>query len=74
MLGGGVHVSIASLIFRRVSGKSRSRFPMALVMAFAIDAAASPCLASPLPRKGFPGRLMTRTATLSGTALKRRIG
>jgi hypothetical protein len=32
-----------------------------------------PLPVSPLPRKGFPGRLMTCTATLSGAALKRRI-
>ena len=39
----------------RVSGKFRSRFPVALAMAFAIDAAAGPCPVSPLPRNGWPG-------------------
>ena len=52
------HASIASLMRLRVSGKFRSRFPVALAMAFAIDAAAGPCPVSPLPRNGWPGRLM----------------
>jgi len=53
-----VHASIASLMRLRVSGKFRSRFPVALAMAFAIDAAAGPCPVSPLPRNGCPGRSM----------------
>src|SRR5260370_10058896 len=69
-----LHAPIASLIFFRVNGKSRSRFPVPLPMAFAIDPAAGPCPVSPLPRKGWPRRLMMCTSMLSGTELKRRIG
>src|SRR6266849_4529738 len=69
-----VQASIASLIRFRVKGKSRSRLPVASAMALAMDAAAGPCPVSPLPRKGFPGRLMICTSMLSGTELNRRIG
>ena len=47
-----LHVLIASLIRFRVSGKLRSRLPVALATAFAMEAAAGPCPVSPLPRKG----------------------
>src|SRR3984893_10607775 len=69
-----VQASIASLIRFRVKGKSRSRLPVASAMALALEAAAGPCPVSPLPRKGFPGRLMICTSMLSGTELNRRIG
>src|SRR5664279_1496853 len=74
MAGPKAHASIASLIRLRVSGRLRNRFPVASAMALAIEAAAGPCPVSPLPRNGWPSRLMICTSMLSGTALKRRIG
>jgi hypothetical protein len=40
--GKNPHASMASLMRFRVSGKSRSRLPVALAMALAIEAAAGP--------------------------------
>jgi len=50
--------SIAPLIRFRVSGGSRSRLPVASAMALAIEPAAGPWPVAPLPRNGWPGRLM----------------
>src|SRR5436190_13555213 len=49
---------------------SRNLTPVASAMALAIAAAVGPCDASPVPRKGIPGRSMTWTSTSSGTAEK----
>ena len=56
------------------SGRLRTRIPVASATALASAAAVGPCAASPVPRKGAPGRLITCTSTLSGTESKRRIG
>jgi hypothetical protein len=56
------------------SGKSRDLRPVAAAIAFASAAAVGPWPASPVPKKGCPGRFTIWTLTVSGTELKRRIG
>src|SRR5262249_10245338 len=68
------YTPIAALTRARVNGRSRMRVPVAALTALAIAAAVGPAAASPVPRKGWPGRSMTCTSRLSGTAEKRRIG
>lgn len=57
----------------RVSGRSRSRTPVARWIAFPIAADTGPANASPAPRGGWSGRSMSATST-SGTWLKRSDG
>src|SRR3984893_5773130 len=68
------YASIASLMRFLVSCRLRSRFPVALAIALAIDAAAGPCPVSPLPRNGWPGRVIICNSMLSGDASKFRDG
>jgi hypothetical protein len=48
-LTAGFHASIATLIRMRINGRSRNRFPVALAIAFAIDAATAPARFRRLP-------------------------
>src|SRR5205085_7486227 len=68
------HRPAAAFTRARVSGRSRTRTPIASATAFASAAAVGPCAASPVPRKGEPGRVMMCTSTLCGTFEKRMIG
>src|SRR5689334_9749928 len=57
-----------------VKGMSRMRAPVASCTALASAAAAGPCVASPVPRKGCPGRSITSTSIVRGTCGNRIIG
>src|SRR5262245_3794315 len=54
---------IATIIRSRVSGRSRTRMPIASNTAFAIAAAVGPATASPIPSDGWSGRSMIVTST-----------